>query len=292
MAGLSPSEILQKRVESLADELSDVAEGEVEAIHRTRVATRRLREVLPIAVADRAARNLNRSLRDVNRVLGPVRELDVLAELIVELEPKSRYSIAAVGSAVARARKEASDQLESCAQKLSKVATRLNGTVVELQSKEAVDFRKVKRNCQWAIQARIIKRAVRLGAAIDRAGILYASGPLHEVRVSVKKLRYAIELSDEIGEARPGAVKTLKSVQDLLGRQHDLEMLLQWARQVQVSTFPGASWREPASLTSAIEGDCRQLHARYARERSALTSLISHVAANDKAEIDFKRAAG
>jgi CHAD domain-containing protein len=292
MAAFSPSEILQKRVESLADELSDVAQGEVKAIHRTRVATRRLREVLPIAVADRAARNLGRRLRDMNRTLGPVRELDVFAELIVELEPKSRYSIAPVGTAVARARKEACDQLESCAQRLSKVATRLNGAVVELQSKEAADFRKVKRNCRWAIQARIVKRAVRLGAAIDRAGTLYASGPLHEVRVSVKKLRYAIELSDEIGEARPGAVKTLKSVQDLLGRQHDLEMLLLWARQVQESTPERASWRELASLTSAIEGDCRQLHARYVRERSALTSLISHVAATEHAEVDFKRVAG
>jgi CHAD domain-containing protein len=292
MAGLSPSEILQKRVTSLAGELSDVAEGEVEAIHRTRVATRRLREVLPIAIEERAARNLGRRLRDVNRFLGPVRELDVLGELIVELEPKSRYSIAAVGTAVAWARKEASDQLESCAQKLSKVATRLNGAVVELQSEEAADFRKVKRNCQWAIQARIVERAVRLGGAIDRAGILYASGPLHEVRVSVKKLRYAIELSDEIGEARPDAVKTLKSVQDLLGRQHDLEMLLLWARQVQASTPQRASWRELASLTSAIEGDCRQLHARYVRERSALASLLADVAASEHAEVDFKRAAG
>jgi len=292
MAGLIPSEILQRRVESLADELSDVAAGEVEAIHRTRVATRRLREVLPIAVGDRTARNLSRRLRDVNRTLGPVRELDVLAELIVELEPKSRYSITAVGTAVARARKEASDQLESCAQKLSKAATRLRGAVVELQSKEAADFPKVKRDCQWAIQARMVKRGVRLGAAIDRAGVLYASGPLHEVRVSVKKLRYAIELADEIGEARPGAVKTLKSVQDLLGRQHDLEMLLLWARQVQVSTPERASWHELASLASAIEGDCRKLHARYVRERSALTSVISHVAATEHAKADSKRAAG
>jgi CHAD domain-containing protein len=110
--------------------------------------------------------------------------------------------------------------------------------------------------------------------------------------VSVKKLRYALEVSDEIGEARPGAVTTLKSVQDLLGRQHDLEMLLLWARQVQVSTSPGAGWRELASLTSAIEGDCRQLHARYVRERSAVTSLISHVAVTGHAEFDFKRAAG
>jgi hypothetical protein len=53
-----------------------------------------------------------------------------------------------------------------------------------------------------------------------------------------------------------------------------------------------ASWRELASLTSAIEGDCRQLHAKYVRERSALTSLISRVAATEHADVDFKRAAG
>jgi CHAD domain-containing protein len=109
---------------------------------------------------------------------------------------------------------------------------------------------------------------------MDRAGVLYASGPLHDVRVSIKKLRYTIELSDECGDVQPGAVNTLKGAQDLLGRQHDLDTLLMWGRQVQASASRQASWRELAALTRAIEGDCRELHARYIRECAALTALV------------------
>ena len=290
----SPLAILKKWVDALTEELPQVLGGHVKAIHRTRVATRRLREVLPVAVRDRqTTKDLSRRLRDVNRILGPVRELDVLAQLIAE--PEGRYSVAALSTAVRRARREASGRLEISARKLRKLAWRLNDAVADVQSSEAVavDLRKVRRNWLWAIQARIIQRASRVRSAMDHAGVLYASGPLHDVRVSIKKLRYAIELSDEIGEFQPGAVRTLRRTQDLLGRQHDLEILLLWGRQAQLSEPQTANWRELSSLTRAIERDCRELHARYIRERTALTALISRIGSiSDSGTVAVERAVG
>src|SRR5215471_16255385 len=98
MAELRSLEILQKRVEALIDGIPRLPEGDAETIHHTRVATRRLREVLPVVVADNGrAKDLRRGLRDVNRILGPIRELDVLSQLIAELKPERQYSLAAVG---------------------------------------------------------------------------------------------------------------------------------------------------------------------------------------------------
>jgi CHAD domain-containing protein len=127
---------------------------------------------------------------------------------------------------------------------------------------------------------------------MDHAGVLYASGPLHDVRVAIKKLRYAIELSDEVGDRQPGAVTTLKDAQDLLGRQHDLEIFLMWERQLQLPGPRRGSWRGLAALTQGIEKDCRELHARYMRERPALIALTARIGVVDTtpAIADVRRA--
>jgi len=288
------SGVFQTRIDALTDGIPGLALGNADAIHRTRVATRRLREVLPIAITDHnTARDLRRRLRDVNRILGPIRELDVLSQLLAELQPESRYSTAAVATAVTRARKGVGRRLESSARKLAKLAWRLNDAAAELESGASRNPRKVGRTCRWAIQARAIKRASRVRSAMDHAGVLYASGPLHEVRVSIKKLRYAIELSDEVLEAQPGVVTALKDIQDLLGRQHDLEILQEWGRQVQLSMPHRSSWRELAALIRSLESDCRELHARYIRKRPALTALMSRVSpSHDWITIDDRFAAG
>jgi len=61
---------------------SRVEAGDVDAVHRSRVATRRLREALPLVKGrGRERRRLRRELRRVTRSLGPIRELDVALSL-------------------------------------------------------------------------------------------------------------------------------------------------------------------------------------------------------------------
>ena len=61
---------------------SRVEAGDVDAVHRSRVATRRLREALPLVKGrGRERRRLRRELRSVTRSLGPIRELDVALSL-------------------------------------------------------------------------------------------------------------------------------------------------------------------------------------------------------------------
>ena len=59
--------------------------GEVSAIHQARVATRRLREALPLVARGAPGRKLARAVRRLTRALGPVRELDVALLTLGEL---------------------------------------------------------------------------------------------------------------------------------------------------------------------------------------------------------------
>ena len=54
------------------------------------------------------------------------------------------------------------------------------------------------------------------------------------MRIAVKKLRYALEIARDLSGSRATArIRMLKRVQDLLGRMHDLEMLITRTRAIQ-----------------------------------------------------------
>jgi CHAD domain-containing protein len=102
------------------------------------------------------------------------------------------------------------------------------------------------------------------------------SGRLHDVRIALKKLRYAAELLDETGRKRlTAAIATLKAAQDVLGRLHDLDVLLSWGRTAQATLDPPdiGGWRALGTLARAVEDECRMLHARYMRDRGALRAI-------------------
>src|SRR5438045_809149 len=79
-------DLLHKRLEQFTQMLHALGEGDVRALHRTRVASRRLREILPVLqLKPQLADRLGRRLKKVTAQLGEVRELDVLSTLIHEL---------------------------------------------------------------------------------------------------------------------------------------------------------------------------------------------------------------
>src|SRR5262245_18680174 len=76
-------DLIRSRLGTFTRTLHGVSTGDVKAVHRTRVATRRIRELLPLlGLKSLAASKLERRLRKLTRRLGAVRELDVLLLLI------------------------------------------------------------------------------------------------------------------------------------------------------------------------------------------------------------------
>jgi CHAD domain-containing protein len=105
---------------------------------------------------------------------------------------------------------------------------------------------------------------------------------VHEVRIGLKKLRYAVELSAEARRQRPSAsIAALKAAQELLGRLHDLEVLIEWGRDLQASSSPPdlAASHALGLLARSVEDRCRQLHARYMSDRPSLIAIANRLGA-------------
>jgi len=133
-----------------------------------------------------------------------------------------------------------------------------------------------------AAEQRAARRAERLRGAIEAAAGIYLPDRLHEVRIAVKKLRYAMEIARELSGSRAMArILALKRAQDLLGRMHDLEVLIARTRAVQGSTN-APTLRLSADLDRLVrrlENEGRQLHGQYISARPALLAICDYVTA-------------
>ena len=281
------SELLKRRLHGFTRALPGVEKGDVRALHEARVASRRLRELLPmLRLEPDMARKLSRRLRKVTTRLGAVRELDVLLLVIDELHESRRdrgAALARVGVRVSKARDHARKRLSARlpVAEMWRLANKLDKVAGELRVAEQASSKSSTRNWRWAVDARVASRASRLSVAIHDAGAVYLPERLHAVRVALKKLRYAVEVS-ELASGKTGvALRALKRGQDLLGRMHDLQVLIDRGRQVQASLAPPnlTVWRELDALLLSLDDDCRRLHARYMRVRDTLTALTDTLSA-------------
>ena len=283
-------ELLRKPLARFTRTFRGVGKGHEKALHRARVASRRLREVLPVLQLDGdVTADLTRRLRKVTERIGPARELDVLLLQIDELQQSGRYdpgSLSRVAAAVAKRRSAARERLlaklpvaslRRIAAKLSKIADQL------AKEEESVPVRSqaATRGWRWAIGARIVRRAASLKAAIDDAGSVYLPERLHAVRIAVKKFRYAVELEHEISrdEKLTPDLRILARNQELLGRLHDRQLLIEQVRQVQASSTPPdlGAWQRLDTLSTTLENECRRLHARYLRDSTVLVAVCERV---------------
>lgn len=279
-------DLLHKRLDVFTRMLHGIEKGDVRALHRTRVASRRLRELLPILQLDHdVARKLGRRLRRVTHGLGAVRELDVLSILLDELHESGRYDLGGlsrVAAPVAQDRDAARKRLlaKLPAAELRRVARKLGDIAQELESGCASN-RRHEAAWRWAIDARITRRAERLAAAMREAGAMYLAERLHAVRIALKKLRYAVELAAEAaGEKTTADQRTLKHAQELLGRLHDRQILIDRVRRIQgAASADLRAERELEAILDTLENDCRRLHARYVRDRAGLADLCARAVA-------------
>ena len=275
--------VLRTRLDALMHALPAAAAGDVSGVHRARVASRRVRAAIPL-LRGQAARRLERTTRRLTRALGPVRELDVTIGIVDTLEADRALTRAA-----------ASALRQALGAERQRLRTALGREI------ERVDLPKVKKKILAAAhdrsrpnrsdtQARLdaavkraARRADRLRVAIETAAGIYLSDRLHDVRIAVKKLRYALEIVRDLRRSRATArINALKAAQDLLGRMHDLEVLIARTRALQGS--PNApNLRVSADLDALVrrlETECRRLHGQYMSMRPALLTIGQYATAD------------
>jgi len=260
--------LLQRRAQALRRHLSAAVAGKDTGVHQARVASRRLREAVPVlteGLHHTKKSKAERKIRRLTQALGTVRELDVTLRLIDELAERPGIPRPALTDVRAEVIEERETRRAVMLERVAKVNMhKLNRRLREVAAALATPT--PSHAWRAALAARIVRRARRLEKAIDQAGQIYAPEALHIVRIAAKKLRYALEIADESGAAPcAAAVREIKRVQETLGRLHDLQVLQHHVADV--AATPRSRRAPPdaalAALSRLIEDDCRQLHGRY-----------------------------
>ena len=304
----SRDRLWRKRLNELNAVWPDFVSGGTDGLHKTRVASRRIREALPIVAASASpakVRKLNKKMRALTRSLGPIRELDVELDL---LEDKSKTD-GVPGRAIEMVRREVAAQRQALRQeladnapitdlkkllkKLERVAmpgktgkTKKTGVRAEGRAKKGKGQKsrgqsaEISLETQWrgVLATRLMRRAKSLGSALEEAGPLYVPERLHEVRIATKKLRYALEIARDAGvTAATPLVKLLKRHQERLGHLHDLQMLLKHVRETEASPTVGSRVNDLTAYADSLDRDCRKLHADFVEHRAEASSVVKDV---------------
>ncbi len=269
--------LLARRSQALKRHLREAVAGDGVGVHQARVASRRLREAVPVlatGLKNTGAKKARKKIRRVTKALGCVRELDVTISLLDELARKEAVPRIALEHVRAYVVHEQERRRATMLKRLEKVNVekldrRLASLSEALQNAETDGWRET-------LAARLLKRAKRLREAVEAAGQMYEAERLHAVRIAAKKLRYAMEVAAETGvraAARP--VRTIKRAQDTLGRLHDLQVLQSYVATVQAKPAEGTVPDSGLEILSRLlEDNCRFLHAKYL---SSVPSLLETV---------------
>lgn len=268
------SSLLIRRARALHRYLPAAIAGDDAGVHQARVASRRLREAVPVLAGGiKHAGKVRRKIRRLTRALGTVRELDVSLHLLDELAGSDELSRPALQDVRLHVMAEREQKREAMLARLADV----NADKLERRLKSVTDALELDDSEAWrqALGARLVKRAKWLGDAIDNAGHLYAPERLHQVRIAAKKLRYGLELAADSGiSAAVPLVRALKRAQEMLGRLNDLQVLQTHVAAVQAAPVGRSVPHQGlAAIAGRIEEECRRIHGRYVAQADALREL-------------------
>jgi CHAD domain-containing protein len=235
---LCARELILERVAELAKHEAGTRAGEdIEALHDMRVASRRLREALeifrfcfPPKIYDR----LYARVRRITRALGQARNADVAVDYFAKLLAGSHDLIEQIAlqdilrrlaKQQARRRKKMQDELDKV--QPANLLPRFEKAFENLAQIQASRQRGSRTALQLA--RRLFAQRLREVFACHRLikGETDAEG-LHNLRIAVKKLRYALETLDfAAGEHVKENLKFFKKLQTVLGDLHDRDVFLE-----------------------------------------------------------------
>jgi CHAD domain-containing protein len=243
-----------------------IRDGQTDAIHDARVATRRLRAALPLAWADSPNTEWVsgfETIRQLGRYLGRVREVDVVLEQLPLVEarvPPAAPSIAEVRLGLAGRH---ASQRRKLVKNLEKLAVdRLHAArLVPPHGMALLPDRRWR-----AVEHAIVEHADNLREAIDVASGVYFPKRTHRVRVETKKLRYVLELVGNDESAK--MVKQLRRAQEVLGRLHDHQVLGET-----LGAAKSTDKEDRRALVLSVVAQCDELFQEYLTRRPQLLEV-------------------
>jgi CHAD domain-containing protein len=190
-------------------------------LRRIRVAARRIRSLLRAArplLDPTWAEPLRAELGWLGSVVGPTRDLDVLLahvrDVSVHFEPGEQFTLARAIHRLDEERREAyAETLDALAgERCEQLVLRLR---LELPAPRV-------RACTLTTGALAAAEFRRLRKGVRRLGGVATDDQLHDLRIRVKRARYAAELAERrVGKGAARFVARAKVVQDVLGEHQD-----------------------------------------------------------------------
>jgi CHAD domain-containing protein len=220
--------MLRRKARTLFRHFPAALTGDEEAIHQLRVSGRRLRVALPLLVAKpdgRRSERASRLLRQLTRAAGGSRDLDVLLQSFDEhlrSLPGRSEEQKLLRHRLANARRRSRERMVDTLLDLE--ISRLRGDLAGLIARGGPPpflvcerFATLSaRECQFLHDG-----FTNLGARLDPE-------KLHGLRRHARRLRYAVEVFDQIRSFESAATKPWKTLQDLIGVIHDHHVLAEW----------------------------------------------------------------
>jgi len=244
-----------KSVATLINKLSDQSDGvrgfgarasrgndDIEYVHRMRVCARRLLVALPLfqeCLCNNKSefRRWMRAVRRLARSLGEARDADVQVDSIIrELEETPPKDAAGLKRLLLRLRQKRSmlqksvvraldrfDESSTEEEIMSRVRLLVGQAFIEGLDANDRGIGPGEGKAFAAVKERIAQ-VMSFGMPLPGSG---DAGPLHEMRKSMKRLRYTLEIfAPAYGDRLKNHIGGIKSLQDVLGALHDCDVWL------------------------------------------------------------------
>lgn len=276
MRAATPIHILRAQAGTIVNLLPRLRDGEAEAVHDVRVASRRIREVLPLVTAWFAPHDtdeLEETFRQIGKHLGRVRDADARVALLTYLGTRVPQASALLLALVRQTEEERLRLMRKLIKRFERLE--LERDLRALATGPARASRPWTGGRRWPQQLRhaVGERALAAREAVHHTTGVYFPNRSHSARIALKKLRYALEILCAAG-ADPAvheALDYLKKTQDVLGDLHDrhvlVEDLAETGAQVEAIEIDP---NHIALLRQFITAESRDQHERFVRRRPKL----------------------
>lgn len=271
--------VVRVNAQVLLSMVGGIREGNADAIHAARVATRRLRAALPIAWSNRTEQELangRRTLRRIARALGRARDVDVALDILGGMELKVPGSHAAILGL----RAELTSRQWREQRRLIKRLENLGVLEVSTSSR----FERILPAIEWRTDRRwllledvLLRHAERLRDSVVAATGVYFPNRTHFVRIQTKRLRYLLELVPTEPPELRGAAKRLRRVQEVLGALNDRQTVADLVDEADEASGNGEGREQYDALRSWLTADARELHRKYLEHRENLVAVCEAV---------------
>ena len=258
----------------LLSQVTGIRNGDPEAIHDARVATRRIRAILSVLgdEHDQAYTAFHQQMCALGRALGAARDLDVIADMI-EVKGGNR---SAGAQAVRSFKTVVHQEREEARRRLIKAVE-----AVPLSALVATEGGRLRRwwatNEDFAAKLRtsMSQQNDVLTESVERASGVYFPNRAHDVRIQSKRMRYLVELATRAGRWKSDhELKVLVGVQRVLGDVHDREVLIE-----RLANVAADDRSEIDAVSTRLRHERDDMFERYLALRDPLTRATESIRA-------------